>query len=72
MGNKKVKKIADSMWKYDSDEDLSEKERRKIKESQRPDKTREDIWEEKGTWDKTKKLIKSGWYGDKRNRYKKK
>jgi hypothetical protein len=51
--------------KYDSDEDLTAEDRKKIKESLRPDKTRDKLWEKKGVWDKTKKLLKSKWYGDK-------
>lgn len=51
---------------YDSDKDLTLAEQKKIKKSRRPSKTRDDIWEEKGTWKKTKKMMKGAFYGDKR------
>lgn len=56
--------------KYDSDSDLTEKERKKIKYSSNPDKVRKELWEKKGAWDKTKKMMKTGWYGDKRRKKK--
>lgn len=55
---------------YDSDKDLTDAERSKIRNSSNPSKTREKTWEKKGVWDKTKKMLKSGWYGDKQKKKK--
>lgn len=52
---------------YDSDKDLSDDERKKIARSRNPRKERKKIWEKKGAWDKTKKMMKSAWYGDKQD-----
>jgi len=53
---------------YNSDKDLTKKEQNKIKYSKDPSSAREKIWESKGNWKKTKKLLKSGWYGDKQDK----
>lgn len=68
VNQKKARKFVEGRWLYDSDEDLTDKERKEIAESRNPQKTREEIWEEKGTWDKTKKMLKGAWYGDKRKK----
>lgn len=72
MGKDKSKARYDNMeaWdkSYDSDKDLTKKEQEKINYSRDPKKTREDIWETKGTWKKTKKMLKSGFYGDKKSK----
>lgn len=53
---------------YDSDEDLTSEERETIKNSPIPSKTRNELWDKKDIWSKTKKLMKSSWYGDKRSK----
>lgn len=72
MSERKKKAIKSMMEavgpKYDSDLDLSKKERKEIGESRDPQETREKIWKKKGGWDKTKKMLKSAWYGDKRKK----
>lgn len=55
---------------YDSDKDLTLAEQKKIKYSSDPEKTRQEIWDNKGKWKKTKKLLKAGFYGDKQNKKK--
>ena len=71
MGNKKkmLEGFQSAMGaKYDSDEDLTKEEREQIEQSYNPDKTRKNIWKKKGTWDKTKRMMKSAWYGDKQKK----
>lgn len=52
--------------KYDSDEDLTEEQRKKIRESSDPEATRTAAWEEADMYPKLKKTMKGMWYGDKR------
>lgn len=70
MDKKKVlRNIAETFGpQYDSDKDLTAEERKKIRYSENPKKTRKKIWEERGLWDKTKKMVKSAYYGDKRDK----
>ena len=65
---KKPKVYGNPMSAYDSDEDLNKQEREKIEYSSDPDKTRKQIWKKKGTWDRTKRMLKDAVYGDKRNK----
>jgi hypothetical protein len=53
--------------KYDSDEDLTDKEKKAIKRAEGDDTVRKNIWKKKGFWDKTKKMMKSAYYGDKKS-----
>lgn len=70
MDKKKVlRNIAETFGpQYDSDKDLTSEERKKIQYSENPKKTRKKIWEERNIWDKTKKMLKSAYYGDKRDK----
>jgi hypothetical protein len=52
--------------KYDSDEDLDEQTRKKIKDSPRPDQVRSQAWEGAGVYPKLKRMVKGAVYGDKR------
>jgi len=66
---KMLKSFSDTFGaKYDSDKDLTKAEQKKIEYSRNPSKAREKIWDKKGLWKKTKKLVKSGWYGDKQKK----
>lgn len=73
MGNDKMQKIQDYFGpKYDSDEDLDETTRKKIKSQENTfdysgaEKTRKAGWENAGTYPKLKRMVKGAWYGDKR------
>jgi hypothetical protein len=69
MGNDKLQKISDYFGpQYDSDEDLPEDERKKIKDSYHPDKDRQAAWDKADMYPKIKKFVKGAWYGDKRNK----
>jgi len=67
-GGRKAKALKTILSQYDSDKDLSKEEQDKIKYSRHPDKEREKLWGKKGMWDKTKKMMKSAYYGDKRSK----
>lgn len=53
---------------YDSDEDLDEETRKKIKESgpSTAQKIRDEAWDKAGMYSKTMKVLKGAWSGDKR------
>jgi hypothetical protein len=51
--------------KYNSDDDLTAKERKELKKAEGNEVVRKNIWKKKGFWDKTKKMMKSAYYGDK-------
>ena len=55
---------------YNSDDDLTKEERKRIKYSANPDKTRKEIWKNKGFFEKTKKMLKGMAYGDKTKKVK--
>ena len=49
---------------YDSDKDLTLAEQKKIRNSKNQDRIREETWDTKDFWKKTKKFLKKGVYGD--------
>ena len=57
---------------YDSDEDLDEETRKKIKQQEeqlqydQADELRKTAWEAQDTYPRLKKMVKGFWYGDKR------
>lgn len=53
---------------YDSDEDLDPETQEKIRKAypSEQEKLRQEGWEKADMYPKLKKLVKSGWYGDKR------
>jgi hypothetical protein len=51
---------------YDSDEDLTPEDRKKIQSSYNPNKVRKEAWDKADMYPKLKKFVKSSWSGDKR------
>jgi hypothetical protein len=73
MSNDKMRKIQEYFGpQYDSDEDLDEETKKKIKAKENvwdttgAEKTRQEGWEKADTYPKIKRFVKGAWYGDKR------
>lgn len=67
MSNDKIRKMAEYFQpQYDSDEDLDDETRKKIQDSADPNKVRNAAWDKADMYPKLKRMVKSGWYGDKR------